>query len=43
MDQTDELLDELLLIWLSGSSLDFCSADICPWDKGKNTVHDVPK
>ena len=43
MGQTDELLGEVLLIWLNGSSLAFCSANICPWDKVKKTVHDVPK
>lgn len=32
-----------LLTWLNHSSLAFCSANICPWDKVKKTVHDVPK
>lgn len=43
MGQTDELLDALLLIRLNGSSLAFCSANICPWDNVKKTAHDVPK
>lgn len=43
MGQGDGLLGELLLRWLNGSSLPFCSANICPWDKMKKTVRDVPK